>query len=533
MIEAQGQHPFLLSTASPNRSQRRLAVGILAALMTAMLLFAPFARLDLPGTEILIPAYAAATLLVELLTSALLFALYSVDRSRAVLILATGYLLSGLLAIPWALSFPGVFTTLGLEPNLQITAVIAAARRLGFALFVLTFALMKDKKDWNRPGKAPGRAILGWIALVATLTSVMTLAVVLRAENLPNFMLNTREAAPLWHTVPAASVAIYLASLTVLWIRLRSTLDLWLMVVLGTLLIELLLISYLGGATRLSVGWWAGRLFGLASASVVLLVLLSETTVLQARLARSIRSERLARESRLTAMEALSASIAHEINQPLASMVTNASAGLRWLDNDVPRVGEARSALERVVRDGHRARDVVNGIRNLFRKDSRGRVPIDLNYLIEGVLLRTEEETRLRRVSIRPHLEGPLPVTVNPMQMEQVISNLIANAVDALISVTDRPRVIRVSSRSQDGEVLVTVADTGPGISSDLRHRIFDPFFSTKPEGMGMGLMFSRSIIEDHGGRLWVADNIPHGAVFHFTLPCNTISDISHPGPNQ
>ncbi|WP_134500643.1 ATP-binding protein [Microvirga pakistanensis] len=526
MIEAQGQHPFLLSTALPNRSQRRLAVGIVAALMAAMLLSAPFARLDLPGTEILIPAYAAAALLIELLTSALLFALFSIDRSRAILILATGYLLSGLLTIPWALSFPGVFTTLGLEPNLQTTAGIAAARRLGFALSILAFTLMKDKKNWDQSWKSSGHAIVGWIALVATLTSVLTLALVLRAENLPAFMLNTREVAPLWHVVPAASVGIYLTSLAVLWTRLRSTLDLWLMVVLGTLLIEILLISYLGGATRLSVGWWAGRLFGLASASVVLLVLLSETTALHAQLVRSIRSERLARESRLTAMEALSASIAHEINQPLASMVTNASAGLRWLDNDVPRVGEARSALERVVRDGHRARDVVNGIRNLFGTDTRERVPIDLNRLIEGVLLRAEEETRLRRVSIQTHLEGALPVTVNPMQMEQVILNLIANAVDALSSVTDRPRIIKVRSRSGEGEVLVTVEDNGLGIASDLRHRIFDPFFSTKPEGMGMGLMFSRSIIEDHGGRLWVADNIPHGAVFHLTLPCNAVSDI-------
>jgi C4-dicarboxylate-specific signal transduction histidine kinase len=170
-------------------------------------------------------------------------------------------------------------------------------------------------------------------------------------------------------------------------------------------------------------------------------------------------------------MEALSASIAHEINQPLASMVTNASAGLRWLDNDVPRVGEARSALERVVRDGHRSRDVVNGIRNLFRTDTRERVTIDLNRLIEGVLSRTEEETRLRRVSIRSQLEGRLPVTVNPMQMEQVISNLIANAVDALSSVTDRSRIIKVRSRLGEGEVLVTVEDTGPGIAPDLRHR--------------------------------------------------------------
>jgi signal transduction histidine kinase len=481
-----------------------------------MLLSAPFSRLDLPGTEILIPAYAAATVLVELLTSALLFALFAVDRSRAVLVLATGYLLSGLLVIPWALSFPGVFTSLGLEPNLQITAVIAAARRIGFALLVLFFALIKDKKDWDRSSGSP---VAGGIVLVATATSVVVLAIVLRAENLPAFMLNTREVAPLWHFVPAASVALYIAALATLWTRLRSTLDLWLMVVLGTLLIEILLISYLGGATRLSVGWWAGRFFGLASASVVLLVLLSETTVLQARLARSVRSERLARESRLTAMEALSASIAHEINQPLGSMVTNASAGLRWLDKDVPRVAEARSALERVVRDGHRARDVVDGVRNLFRNNTRERIPIDLHRLIESVLRRTEDEMRFGRISIETDLQGPLPVTANPMQIEQVVSNLVANAVDALSTVTDRARIVRVSSRLCEVEVLITVEDTGSGIKSNLQHRIFDPFFSTKPEGMGMGLMFSRSVIEDHGGRLWVSDNLPHGAVFHLTIP--------------
>ncbi|WP_114943383.1 ATP-binding protein [Microvirga calopogonii] len=522
MTEAQERHPFLLSTAIPNRRQRRLAVGIVAALIAAMLLVAPFAHVGLPGTEILIPGYAAAAFLIELLTAAFLFALFSVDRSRAVLLLGTGYLFSGLLVIPWALTFPGVFTPLGLGADMQVTAVIAAGRRLGFAVCILAYALTKDRKPRDRIRGSLGRVIMGRAALVAGVALTLVLAVALRAEDLPAFMLDARQVAPFWHYIPVASAVLYLASLAALWARLRSTLDLWLMVVLGTLLIEIILISYLGGGTRLSTGWWAGRVFGLASASLVLFVLLSETTTLQIRLARSVRSERLARESRLTAMEALSASIAHEINQPLASMITNASAGLRWLDNDIPRVGEARSALERVVRDGHRARDVVDGIRNLFKKDSRERVPVDMNRLIVRVLRRIEEETHLGRVSIEADLEvGALPVTANPMQMEQVVSNLVANAVDALSTVTDRSRIVRVTSRSLEGEVLVTVEDTGPGIDSIVRHRIFDPFFSTKPEGMGMGLMFSRSIIEDHGGRLWMSDNVPYGAVFHLTLPSN------------
>ncbi|MBM6594235.1 ATP-binding protein [Microvirga pudoricolor] len=525
MTDATGRHPFLLTTAAPNRRQRRLAWGILAALACALLVAAPFARLILPGTEIVIPAYAAAAFLVEILTSALLFALFSVDRSRSVLLLATGYLLSGLLVLPWALTFPGVFTPLGLDPDIQVTPLIAAVRRLGFAGIILAYALAKKGRPGDRIRGPVGRVIAGRVALVLAGAAGIVLLAVLGAGRLPAFMQDARNVTPLWSVVPAASVALYSAGLAALWTRSRSTLDLWLMVVLGTLLIEILLISYLGGATRLSVGWWAGRFFGLASASVVLLVLLSETTTLLARLARSVRSERLARESRLTAMEALSASIAHEINQPLASMVTSASAGLRWLDKDVPRVGEARSALERVVRDGHRARDTVDGIRNLFRTDTRERVPVDLNRLIEGIVRRSEEETRLGQVSIETRLQqSPLPVTANPLQMEQVVSNLVANAVDALSTVTDRPRIVRVTTRSQGGSALVTVEDTGPGIAADIRDRIFDPFFSTKPEGMGMGLMFSRSIVEDHGGRLWASDNRPSGAVFHFTLPSGPAS---------
>ncbi|MGO4523352.1 MASE4 domain-containing protein [Microvirga sp. 2MCAF35] len=236
MAEAQSRHPFLLSTAIPNRRQRRLAVGILAALIAAMLLVAPFAHVGFPGTEILIPAYAAAAFLIELLTAAFLFALFSVDRSRAVLLLGTGYLFSGLLVIPWSLTFPGVFTALGLDPDIQVTAVIAASRRLGFAVFILAYALTKDRKPRDRISGSLGRAIMGRAAGVAGVVLLLVLAAVLRADDLPAFMRDAREVTPLWHYVPVASVLLYLASLVTLGTRLRSTLDLWLMVVLATLL---------------------------------------------------------------------------------------------------------------------------------------------------------------------------------------------------------------------------------------------------------------------------------------------------------
>jgi signal transduction histidine kinase len=521
MTERHDSYPFLLSTVPPDRTQQRLAGGVLATLVVALLVTLPFAHLRPTGTEILLPAYAAAAFLVELLTAVLLMALFSVQNSRAVLTLSAGYLFSGLLVIPWVSTLPDVFTALGLDGGIQSTAMIAAVRRLSFPLFVIAYALMKDQDASARKSHpSTRRMIMGEVALVVALAFGVAWFAIVQADELPRFMKNARDVAPLWQYVPAAAVCLYLIGLASLWVRRRSTLDLWLMVVLCTLLIEVVMLAYLTGGTRLNIAWWAGRLYGLASASMVLLVLLLETMTLQARLARSVHSERLARESRLTAMEALSASVAHEINQPLTSMVTNASAGLRWLDNDIPRIQEARAALERVVRDGHRARDVVDSIRKFFRKDAQARVPLDLNRLIEGLLQRSRDEARFDRVSIAADLDEKLPhATGNPVQLQQVVSNLVANAVEAMSAVTNRPRVVRVTSQYEGGAILASVEDSGPGIDPTCKDRIFEPFFSTKPDGMGMGLMFSRSIIENHGGKLWATDNVPHGAIFHFTLP--------------
>jgi signal transduction histidine kinase len=147
-------------------------------------------------------------------------------------------------------------------------------------------------------------------------------------------------------------------------------------------------------------------------------------------------------------------------------------------------------------------------------------VPLDLNRLIEGVLQRSRDEALFDRVSITADLDEKLPhATGNPVQLQQVVSNLVANAVEAMSAVANRPRVVRVTSEHGRAGILVSVEDSGPGIDPNCKDRIFEPFFSTKPDGMGMGLMFSRSIIENHGGKLWATDNVPHGAIFHFTLP--------------
>ena len=199
---------------------------------------------------------------------------------------------------------------------------------------------------------------------------------------LPRLMADGSQVSQVWSYVPASASVLCLMALALLWSRRRSVLDLWLMVVLCVWLIETFLLGYIS-AGRFSVGWWAGRVYGLMSGSLVLLVLLSETTTLYAQLARSVSAERRIREARLTTMEVLSASIAHEVNQPLASMVTHADAGLRWLQRAEPDLDETKAALKSIVNDGHRAARIIESVRTVFRKGTRDRFPLDVNELIQ------------------------------------------------------------------------------------------------------------------------------------------------------
>lgn len=503
--------------APPTVHQLRLALGLSLLLVGALVVTIPYARQPTFNTEPLLPAYATAVLVIELLTSTLLMALFYVERTQAMLLLAMGYFFSAVLVVPWAMTFPGLPIAFVSDDAMQSTASIAAIRRLSFPLFVIAYAAMADRELPPGLGRT---AILFSVTGVPAVVALATWLIISNDDTLPKFMIDARNVSELWHFVPAASVTLYCVGLTTLSLRRRSMLDIWLMVVLFTLLIEILLMSYISEGIRLSVGWWAGRLYGLASASLVLIVLLAEATMVHARLARSVAAERRARQNRLTAMEALSASIAHEVNQPLATMVTNASAGLRWLERNQPHVEEAKAALGRIVTEGHRASKVITAIRTMFLKGTQERVPLDLNSLLEAVLAQCRDEVRLCRISVSAQLEKHLPLVMgNPVQLSQAIANLVDNAIDAMRDVSG-PRFLLVTSRHHGcGEVVVSIADNGNGLGAVDKARIFDPFFTTKPDGMGMGLMFCRTTVEAHGGRLWASDNPPRGAIFHLSLP--------------
>jgi PAS domain S-box-containing protein len=231
----------------------------------------------------------------------------------------------------------------------------------------------------------------------------------------------------------------------------------------------------------------------------------------------------LAHVTRVTTMGELTASLAHEINQPIAATVTNAGACLRWLAAQPPDLEEARQALGRIVKDGSRAGEVIARIRALVKKSPPQQDRLDINETIQEIILLTDTEVHRNRISLQTQLANDLPpILGDRIQLQQVVLNLIKNAVEAMSAVNDGPRELRVSSGKDESKgVLVVVRDSGPGLDPKALAHLFDTFYTTKPEGMGMGLAISRSIIEAHGGRLWATPNEPHGAVFQFTLPAD------------
>jgi PAS domain S-box-containing protein len=225
--------------------------------------------------------------------------------------------------------------------------------------------------------------------------------------------------------------------------------------------------------------------------------------------------------SRVTTVGELAASIAHELNQPLTGVVTNSNACLRWLDSVPPNIEEGRQAVTRILRDGRLAADVISGIRALLRKTRTEMVPVDMNDIIQEVAAFAQGEMRKNGVKLRIDLDPTLPVvTGDRVQLQQVILNLVINAIEAMTSVDRDDRVLQLISRRQEaGTALVAVRDSGPGLGQQTFEEISKAFFTTKPQGMGMGLSISRSIVTSNGGRLWAEANADRGATFQFTLP--------------
>jgi signal transduction histidine kinase len=514
------QH-FILASLSPSRAQRRLALAVVLALLAAFFItIGPHSTIQLGRIDAFVPAYGTAILVIDSITAVLLFAQFSILRSHAILVIASGYLFTALIVIPWMLTFPGVFTPGGLlGAGLQSTNWLYISWHGGFPTFVMAYAVLKDadptKRVWHGSVRA---AILSSVATTAAVVCAVGFLVTAGDAYMPRISLDPVHFSTLWLYVAGGLILWSVLTLIVLWIRQRSVLDLWLMVVLCAYAIEIYLVAF-PGLARFSLGWYLGRVFGFVSSSLVLFVLLYEITRLYAQLLRAVFAHRREREARLVTGDAIAATIAHEVSQPLAAIITNADAGLLWLDRAMPDLDKGKAAFERIVADGHRAGAVIGNIRAIFKKDVRNRTSLDVNDLIGEALALVRGDLQKHRILVRGETNEQLPqVTGDRVQLQQVLLNLITNAIESM-AATDEPRVLCVKSDVHaSGGVKVSVADTGTGIGSHDIDRIFDPLFTKKSDSMGMGLSICRSIIEAHNGRIWVTPNKPQGAVFQFVL---------------
>jgi len=227
----------------------------------------------------------------------------------------------------------------------------------------------------------------------------------------------------------------------------------------------------------------------------------------------------LAHINRVTTMGELTASLAHEVNQPIAAAVTDSKTCIRWLRRDHPDLEEAREAATRMVKDATRAAEIISRTRLLFRKSTPERELVDVNEVIREMIVLLHSEATRYSISVRTELADLPQVMGDRVQLQQVLMNLMTNGIDAMKDVDGTRELIICSQQAEDGQLMVSVSDTGVGLPPEQAGQIFNAFFTTKPHGTGMGLRISRSIVESHGGRLWAADNSSRGASFHLTLP--------------
>jgi signal transduction histidine kinase len=501
--------------------QRRAGYCVAVALLAGFAISAPLAAIALPRVDGFIPVVEALMFLTDFITAVLLYSQFSIYRSKALLVLSSGYLFTALIIIPHLASYPGVFMPSGLfGATVDTTAWLYYFWHIGFPTTLLVYAYFRRWKRKQSISEAAASSAIAWIIfLVISLVLVVSWFAFRGTGYLPHLFADRTRSAPFLFYIGGIAFFIALAGTVVLWTIQRSVLDLWLFVVGVAATSEVGLITV--GTARFTVGFYVGRVFALVTSTTVLVVLVSESTRLYKRLARSNAMLQRERNNKLMNVGATAAAIAHELKQPLAAMVANADATLEFLEKVPPDLLQAKEALNDIVADGHHTSDALDGIRTLFRNVNEGREPVDLNEIAREVLHSMRGELNDGGITAQPELASEIPlIQGNRGQLQQVIFNLTHNAAEAMAGTTDRSRVLRlITQRGDRNRIVVAVQDTGPGIDPKRLDAIFDAFVTTKPQGTGLGLAICRVIIDRHGGELTAYSDGKNGALFQFSLP--------------
>jgi signal transduction histidine kinase len=516
--------PIVVATKQMSQRQRRAAIAAVAVLFTGTMIWAPFGSVQLTRVDAFIPVIQSLMCVADLLTATLLFSQYAVQAQPAILMLASGYIAAGLFAFLQTLTFPGSYAPGGLfGDGIDTPAWLFVLWHTSFPLGVLLYALTKngvvatgDPQRWSA-GSVIAITVAGVGAAVAALTWVVTLG----AGYLPPLYSSSVTRQTLAANYTNAILGLwYATALVVLIIRRRTILDLWLIVTLCAWVPNFLVAAFVT-SVRFSLGWYSARIYALVASWTLLIVLLSETTLLYARLADALTLRQRERADRLMSVDAATAAMAHEVGNPLGSIAMNAATALIQLDAKPPELKDMRLLLEEIEAASHRAGGIIASVREMFATTTERRTLVHLGNVGRQVLSFLRDDLRTNAISVETDFrDGIPPVHADPTQIQQVILNLVKNAIEAMIS-TRGTRRLRMATGVSGNSVVLSVQDTGGGISSDDQDRIFDAFFTTKAAGtgMGLGLAISRTLVENHRGVLRLAKTDANGSVFEVAIP--------------
>ena len=515
-----------LASLPATSAQRRFAFAIAGTLVVACAAVAPFARIPLPRLDGFIPSVVAVVFVTDLITAVLLFAYISIDYSRRLFVLATGYLFTALIVLPHVLTFPGAFSPSGLlGAGPQSAPWFYMFWHCGFPMALLLYALLKDDKGAKRTVQAPMMsAITGSAAFALTLVCGLTWLATGGAELLPTLFVDIVHPVPIIYYLDIFDIVTCVVALAALFFRRPTLLDQWLMLVIVAWILEAVLIGLLNPG-RFTVGYYAGRTLSLVTSTAVLAVLLAQTTMLYSRLAHANVMLQRERDNKLMTLHAVVASISHELRQPLTAIAANAATGRLLLRRETTDTNEARSVMDDLVDDSDRVRQVLDNFSDLFGKEDQRYQPINMNEITAGALHALRRQLRDRDIATSVEFASQMPIVVGHKgQLQEVLLNLIQNSIEAMDFVEPDGRRLKLRTVTGSGrELIVQVEDSGPGIDPKKINTIFNAFVTTKPGGTGLGLALCRKIIERHGGQLTASSDGKSGTLLQVALPIKPI----------
>ena len=521
-------------------TQRRVALAVCILLLAVFSATLPFARIrwvSFPGFVLI---QKTLMLVSELITAALLFGQYSIGRTRALNILAGGYLFSALILVPHALTFPQVLSETGLlGAGPQSAAWLYIAAHVVLPVTIIAFAARReDRSGKDDPRDGAARSIAGTSLVVVGAVVAASMIVTLGHRWLPPLMEGSSFTS-ISRVVVGADLCFPLVALLMLARRPPlSLLALWLMVVMFAWLCTITLGAFVSRG-RFDIGWYVASVFDWLTSIFVLLMLISETVSLYARQMRAAEVEHRDRERRIKEIEAVLihlsrvselgqniSSLIHEVNQPLTAISNYLAAGLQFIQGS--NIERLERVLQQSAEQAERASAIIRSLRNSI---ARHETEKDAGNLQDAL----QRAVRLALVGIiapAPAIEirtdpAAASALFDKLQIEQVVFNLVRNAIEAM-EATDSTsrRALTVATTPAPGNMVeVSIADTGPGLPLDIRAKLFEPFVTTKAGGLGIGLSICRVIIEAHGGRLQAEDNPEGGTIFRFTLPHSYTAD--------